>query len=60
VSKLPAEADRLLAELARARAQFEAADRRARTYLAERGLLEQTRRDLTAMLREAGKRKDAS
>jgi hypothetical protein len=31
---------------------FEAAERRARTYLVRRGVIDQTHRDLTSLLRE--------
>ena len=46
------EVDVLLAELDRAREMFEAAERRARTYLVSRGVIDQTNRDLTSLLRE--------
>ena len=42
----------LLADLDRAREMFEAAERRARTYLVRRGVIDQTYRDLTSLLRE--------
>jgi hypothetical protein len=47
------EVDGLLAELDEARRLFEAADRRARTYLARRGVLDQTSRDIVPLLRDA-------
>jgi len=46
------EVDALLADLDRARKVFEATERRARTYLVRRGVLDQTSRDLTSLLRE--------
>ena len=46
------EVDALLADLDRARKGFEAAERRARTYLVHRGVTDQTCRDLTSLLRE--------
>ena len=46
------EVDALLADLDRAREMFEAAERRARTYLVRRGVIDQTYRDLTSLLRE--------
>jgi hypothetical protein len=46
------EVDALLADLDRARELFEAAERRARTYLVRRGVIDQTYRDLTSLLRE--------
>src|SRR5512145_2227975 len=46
------EVDALLADLDRVREMFEVADRRARTYLAPRGVIDQTRRDLRSLLRE--------
>ena len=42
--------DLLLAQLERARAEFEGAERRARTHLAERGVLDQTQVDLASAL----------
>ncbi|HET8778169.1 MAG TPA: hypothetical protein VFN76_10965 [Candidatus Limnocylindria bacterium] len=44
------EVDALLVELDEARRLFEAADRRARTYLARRGVLDQTSRDIVPLL----------
>ena len=44
--------DALLADLDRAREMFEAAERRARTYLVSRGVIDQTDRDHTSLLRE--------
>jgi hypothetical protein len=41
----------LLAELDSARADFERAERRARTYLAERGILDQTHLDVATAIR---------
>ena len=41
----------MLAELERTRTEFERAERRARTYLAERGVLDQTWGDLAAALK---------
>ena len=46
------EVDALLADLESARDMFEAAERRARTYLVSRGVIDQTNRDLTSLLRE--------
>ena len=46
------EVDALLADLDRAREMFEAAERRARTYLVSRGVIDQTDRDLTSLLRQ--------
>jgi hypothetical protein len=46
------EVDALLADLDRAREASQAAERRARTYLSRRGIIDQTRRDLTSLLRE--------
>jgi hypothetical protein len=43
--------DVLLTGLERARAEFERAERAARTYLVERGILDQTNLDLAATLR---------
>jgi alkanesulfonate monooxygenase SsuD/methylene tetrahydromethanopterin reductase-like flavin-dependent oxidoreductase (luciferase family) len=48
------EVDELLADLDRAREMFEAAERRARTYLVRRGVIDQTDRDLRSLLRECG------
>jgi alkanesulfonate monooxygenase SsuD/methylene tetrahydromethanopterin reductase-like flavin-dependent oxidoreductase (luciferase family) len=42
----------LLADLDGARETFEAAERRARTYLVRRGIIDQTDRDLPSLLRE--------
>jgi predicted transcriptional regulator len=44
--------DELLAELGRAWEQFAAAERRARTYLAREGVLDQTDREVRSLLRE--------
>ena len=46
------EVDALLADLDRAREMFEAAERRARTLLVSRGVVDQTGRDLTSLLRD--------
>ena len=43
----------LLADLDHARELSSAAERRGRTYLARRGVLDQTKRDLSSLLREA-------
>jgi hypothetical protein len=53
------EVDALLADLDRAREVFEAAERRARTYLVRRGVIDQTCRDLTSLLRECVSAQDA-
>ena len=53
------EVDVLLAELDRAREMFEAAERRARTYLVRYGVIDQTDRDLTSLLRECLPAQDA-
>jgi hypothetical protein len=53
------EVDALLADLDRAREMFEAAERRARTYLVRRGVIDQTHRDLTSLLRECVPAQDA-
>ena len=53
------EVDALIADLDRAREMFEAAERRARTYLARRGIIDQTRRDLTSLLHECIPAEDA-
>ena len=53
------EVDALLADLDRARGVFEAAERRARTYLVRRGVIDQTCRDLTSLLRECVPAQDA-
>jgi hypothetical protein len=53
------EVDALLADLDRARDVFEAAERRARTYLVRRGVIDQTGRDLTSLLRECVPAQDA-
>ena len=50
------EVDALLAELDEARRLFEAADRQARTYLASRGVLDQTSRDIVPLLLDARRR----
>jgi hypothetical protein len=47
------EVDAMLVELDDARRRFEAADRRARTYLARRGVLDQTSRDIVPLLLDA-------
>ena len=46
------EVDALLADLDRGREMFAAAERRARTYLVRRGVIDQTHRDLRSLLRE--------
>lgn len=46
------EVEALLADLDHARDALAAAERRARTYLARRGVLDQTKGDLASMLRE--------
>ena len=53
------EVDALLGDLDRAREGFEAAERRARTYLVRRGVIDQTSRDLTSLLREGVPAQDA-
>jgi hypothetical protein len=53
------EVDALLADLDRAREMFVSAERRARTYLVRRGVVDQTHRDLTSLLREFGPAQDA-
>jgi hypothetical protein len=53
------EVDALLADLDRAREMFEAAERRARTYLVRRGVIDQTYRDLTSLLRQCLHAQDA-
>jgi hypothetical protein len=53
------EVDALLTDLDRAREMFEAAERRARTYLVRRGVIDQTYRDLTSLLRECVPVRDA-
>ena len=53
------EVDALLADLHRAREMFEAAERRARTYLFGRGVINQTDRDLPSLLRECLPAQDA-
>ena len=45
----------LLRELEQARALLDAAERRARTYLVDRGVLDQTSRGLSVLLREASR-----
>jgi hypothetical protein len=45
--------DPLLAELGRTWEEFAAAERRARTALSQRGVRDQTARDVRALLREA-------
>jgi hypothetical protein len=47
--------EQLLRELEEARARFSAAERRARTYLVDRGLLDQNSRGLAVLLREASR-----
>lgn len=49
------EVEALLRELEQARAEFNAAERRARTYLVHRGVLDQTSRGLSVLLREASR-----
>jgi hypothetical protein len=53
------EVDALLADLDRTREMFEAAERRARTYLVRRGVIDQTDRDLTSLLRKCLPAQDA-
>ena len=53
------EVDVLLADLDRAREMFEAAERRARTHLVRRGVIDQTDRGLTSLLRECLPAQDA-
>jgi hypothetical protein len=53
------EVDALLADLDRARELFAAAERRARTYLVRRGVIDQTDRDLPSLLRECLLAEDA-
>jgi hypothetical protein len=53
------EIDALLADLDRAREMFEAAERHARTHLVRRGVIDQTCRDLTSLLRECVPAQDA-
>ena len=53
------EVDALLGDLDRTREMFEAAERRARTYLVRRGVIDQTYRDLTSLLRECLPAQDA-
>ena len=45
--------EELIAELGRTQEEFAAAERRARTYLAAHGVLDQTERDVRELLREA-------
>jgi uncharacterized protein involved in exopolysaccharide biosynthesis len=49
-----AQADILLAELERSRAEFERAERAARSYLAGHGILDQTQLDVEAALKSIG------
>jgi hypothetical protein len=51
--------DDLLADLDRAREVFEAAERRARTYLVRRGVIDQKDRDLPSLLHECVAADDA-
>jgi hypothetical protein len=53
------EIDALLADLDRAREMFEAAERHARAHLVRRGVIDQTCRDLTSLLRECVPAQDA-
>jgi hypothetical protein len=53
------EVDALLTDLDRAREVFEAAERRARTYLVRRGVIDQTGRNLRSLLRECVPAQDA-
>ena len=53
------EVDALLADLDRTREMFETADLRARTYLVDRGVIDQTHRDLRSLLRECLPAQDA-
>jgi hypothetical protein len=48
------QADTLLAELERSRAEFERAERAARSYLAGQGILDQTHLDVEAALKSIG------
>ena len=49
------DSEALLRELEQARALLDAAERRARTYLVDRGVLDQTSRGLSVLLREASR-----
>jgi hypothetical protein len=53
------EVDALVADLDRGREMFEAAERRARTYLVRRGVIDQMDRNLTSLLRECLPAQDA-
>jgi hypothetical protein len=53
------EVDALLADLDRAREMLASAERRARTYLVRRGVIDQMSRDLTSLLRESVPAQDA-
>ena len=53
------EIDALLADLDRTREMFETADLRARTYLVDRGVIDQTHRDLRSLLHECLPAQDA-
>jgi hypothetical protein len=48
------EAEALVADLDHARELFATAERRARTYLVDHDVLDQTNRDLASLLREPG------
>jgi len=50
-SNARSEPDALLAELERARAELQRAERQSRTYLVRRGVLDQTRLDLIGALK---------
>jgi hypothetical protein len=45
--------EELIAELGRSQEELAAAERRARTYLAAQGILDQTERDVRALVRDA-------
>lgn len=49
------DAEALEREVERTRAELSAAERRARTYLVHRGVLDQTSRGLSVLLREASR-----
>ena len=52
------EVEALQRELEQTRAAFSGAERRARTYLVEHGVLDQTNRGLSVLLREAAEKDD--
>ena len=56
--KARSEPERLLAQLGQARAEFERAERKSRTYLARRGILDQTRLDLAVALKRIAAGRD--